>query len=144
MLRRWKRWRNLVRLGVWYGGRSRNLWERLNFHPEQRGLSYFTRFHSADCTMHRITFCPTETCFNFLQVSQGELYLTLLIKEALSSFPTTLPDLISLFSHIFGLKWAFPMDRHLRRAWNADYCGKARHYELPPALGHSLRRCSSH
>ena len=47
--------------GLVYGARSRNLWERLNFHPEQHQRSLI--FYPISFSWHnasRITFCPRD------------------------------------------------------------------------------------
>ena len=137
--------------GLVYGGRSRNLWERLNFHPPEQSRevshilpNFIQSWHNAS----RKTFCPRDLLQSLLQraiphtFDRGPLF---------RNFPPhcqwrLISDHIgSAYSHT-SLDWYGPLPSHGSSSTLGSECGlrgKARHYELPPALGHSLRRCPS-
>ena len=102
-----KRCRNLVRFGVW--GQITQLVRKTKLSPsraEQRGLSYFTQFHS------ELTQCIAENFLpqRFASESHTSHFwsgsLSFVISHHIASGAWS--HRISLFSHVFGLIWASP------------------------------------
>ena len=107
--------------GLLYGARSRNLWERQNF-PPQQSREIFCPISFNWHNTRWITFCLKDL-LRFLAASQMELYQTSNFWSFDPSFKishhcqiwSVISEHINLFSHIFGLIIAFPMDQHLHR-----------------------------
>ena len=105
--------------GLVYGGRSRNLWERQNFHfyPARSRLSHISpQFIQLTAAMHQGKLSCVTSCTSHFW--SGSFF---------HNFPLAADHRSDQFilTHLWtDMGLSLPMDHHLRWAWNADYVAK--------------------
>ena len=120
--------------GLVYGGRSRNLWERLNFHPPEQSrevshiLPNFIHSWHKQCIAEN--FLPQRFAPESLAVSHtshfwsGSLSFVISHHIASGAWSVITSDQLILTRLWTDMGLSLPMDQHLRWARNADYVAK--------------------
>ena len=96
--------------GLVYGGRSRNLWERLNFHPPEQSREVSHILPNFIQSWHKQCIAENFLPQRFASESHTSHFwsgsLSFVISHHIASGAWS--HRISLFSHVFGLIWASP------------------------------------